>query len=333
MMWMMVGILRIMGTLLLALLGLALFLVLSALFLPVVYRAGGSRSESGDAAGWFQIRWLFGFFRMDYRYPKPGKLTAKILFFPLYDSGKEKILRKKKPQTAAPETAMPDAAPPVPNTPPGPETLRNFRENAGTSLFLYKTRFKVRQFSGNPAKRFRIYARAFLERASQRKIFRRNGPSRKIFLAKKGFPIRAMYAKIKHIPVFLKETKASVEEKAALLRYDRELFRDKETRLLFRRIGHRLFKVLKHIRPRKVRAQIRFGTGSPDTTGYVLGIYGMVSPLLGKHIAITPDFEETVLTGSISAAGHALGWILLLNALKLILDKQLRSFLDNRKTR
>lgn len=60
-----------------------------------------------------------------------------------------------------------------------------------------------------------------------------------------------------------------------------------------KRFGH----IWKRLRPRKLTVNATVGTGSPDTTGYLYGIYGMVLPKLGKGICITPDFEQAILEG------------------------------------
>lgn len=62
----------------------------------------------------------------------------------------------------------------------------------------------------------------------------------------------------------------------------KDLWNDPETRGLLRHAGNRIGHILKSLRPRKLELTARIGTGSPDTTGYLYGIYGMILPQLGK---------------------------------------------------
>lgn len=113
--------------------------------------------------------------------------------------------------------------------------------------------------------------------------------------------------------------------------YYAELLREEETRLLFSHAKLRLWKILKSIRPRKLRTDILFGTGSPDTTGYAFGVYGALSPMLGPHVAVTPDFERAVFQGELEAAGHIMAAVLLWHFLRMVLDKRLWRLLDKLK--
>lgn len=84
----------------------------------------------------------------------------------------------------------------------------------------------------------------------------------------------------------------------------KDLWNDPETRGLLRHAGNRIGHILKSLRPRKLELTARIGTGSPDTTGYLYGIYGMILPQLGKDICITPDFEQAILEGNFKTSGH-----------------------------
>lgn len=111
----------------------------------------------------------------------------------------------------------------------------------------------------------------------------------------------------------------------------RDLLEHKENKALFSNACKRIGKVLRHIRPRDLKADIVFGTGSPDTTGYAYGIYGMFSPKLGEDICITPNFEEQVLMGRVHAAGHITIFTLLINVVAVLLDKRLWILVDRVK--
>ena len=128
-----------------------------------------------------------------------------------------------------------------------------------------------------------------------------------------------------------KEQESSNTEKIDKIRKYTQILKEKETAELWKHVKLRLLKILKSIRPRHIRADIIFGTGSPDTTGYVFGIYGMLSPYLGKKVNVTPDFTRAVFQGDADISGHITVFVLMINGLKLLLDKRLHLFLKKCK--
>lgn len=118
----------------------------------------------------------------------------------------------------------------------------------------------------------------------------------------------------------------------------RELWNDPDTKGLLQHAGKRIGHILKRLRPRKLEVNARVGTGSPDTTGYLYGIYGMILPKLGKGVCITPDFEQAILEGDFKASGHFTIACVLFHSARLLLDKRLqqlklkiRTFQKNQK--
>ena len=83
-------------------------------------------------------------------------------------------------------------------------------------------------------------------------------------------------------------------------------------------------KFLFRIRPKKFLLKIRFGFEDPSVTGYVLAGLSMIYPLIGEHTDITPDFENKVLQGKLSARGKLRIIHLAVLILKLLADKNVR---------
>ena len=113
--------------------------------------------------------------------------------------------------------------------------------------------------------------------------------------------------------------------------YYKERITAEENKLFFGRVKERLFKILKSIKPRVLKADLLIGTGSPDTTGYVCALYGMLSPILGRDFILTPDFEEKVLKGSFYAKGKMRIFTILRHGIMVLLDKQLKAFMKEMK--
>ncbi len=106
--------------------------------------------------------------------------------------------------------------------------------------------------------------------------------------------------------------------------YYMELLQEEETRQFFSHIRLRAGRILKSMRPRHIRADILFGTGSPDTTGYLYGVYCMLSPVPKVGVSVVPDFEKAVLEADFDISGHITIWVLAVNTCRIALDKRLR---------
>ena len=100
---------------------------------------------------------------------------------------------------------------------------------------------------------------------------------------------------------------------------------------MYDRLLMRIRKILKSICPRKLRARILVGTGSPDTTGYLCALYGLLLPKFGRQLDFTADFENKVFEGDFWLKGGIMLYPLLLQAGKIYFDKQLRIFLKELK--
>lgn len=138
----------------------------------------------------------------------------------------------------------------------------------------------------------------------------------------------AKYEKIKYtIQTFCDKIKHIWEN----LDFYKKLLEDEETKLLFSHVCKRLGRVLSHIRPKRIKANVVFGAESPDTTGYVYGIYCMFSPKLGKDVCVVPDFEKKILQGTVCLTGYITIFKLLVNALAVLFDKRLQLFIKRLK--
>lgn len=81
-------ILKIIGIILLSVIGLLLLAVLSVLFIPVRYKAKGDYHK--EFTGKLHIGWFLNALRLDVSFDKELKARARVLFFTLYDSDKNK---------------------------------------------------------------------------------------------------------------------------------------------------------------------------------------------------------------------------------------------------
>ena len=308
-------ILSLIGRILLGLLALVFLLLLLVLFFPVTYRLRGERRGDKLTAS-ARVDWLFGVFRVRYAYPEPGSVTVKLLWKKLLDtsavSGKDSEQEKKdssqeqkadgggRTDAESENGGSAEATGTETSTTdgaeaPGVETDNSKAEAAGAGTGDGDNEAHDADDEGADTP-----ADGFLGKISKIK-----------------YTILKIYGKIKDI--------------WGHLSYYAGVLREDNTVALWKHVRQRLGKMLRAIRPRRINGSLVFGTGAPDTTGYLFGVYGMLSPLLHYGLCVTPDFTQQILEGNIDISGHITLWALTWNGLKLLLDKKLRLFLKRMK--
>lgn len=77
------------------------------------------------------------------------------------------------------------------------------------------------------------------------------------------------------------------------------------------------------IKPDELEGYIHFGMDDPAVTGQVLGIAAMALPLYDEFLTIQPDFEQACIEGNLKGNGKIRLFFLLKLALKVIFNKNL----------
>lgn len=295
-------ILSIIGIVLLILLGMVLLSLLLVLFWPITYRVKGEKTSEKL---WVTAKadWLLGFLRVRFAYPEPGNVVIKLLWKTLADRGTGEEKKKAESTGEADNSAQPESQETEEKTPQAEKDVCS--ETAGEEKEEAKPAPAAELPVSEPV--------TDAEEQKQNKRFSR------------------VFEKIQKIKYTILKIYDKIKEIWANISYYIALLREEDTSLLWEHVKFRLGKILKNIRPRHIKANVLFGTGAPDTTGYVFGIYGMLLPVLGKSVCVTPDFNRAVLEGNLDVSGHITLWTLAWNALKLLLDRKLKLFIKKMK--
>lgn len=300
-------ILAIIGIVLLCILGLLILLVLLVLFVPIRYRAEGSRSGE-EIRLKVRASYLLRMITVRFEYPKPGSVIARLFGIKVFntakkpkedDSRKNKKKKKKKSRDSHDETAQ--------------ETVQE------TETALVKTDEAADSGTTTAEETKTDAAQTDEAVMTEKEKLSFRDKIKKII-----YTIQKFCDKIKHI-------KDTIKEIAENISYYKEVITQTENKKLYGRVKDRIFKVLKSIRPRVLRASLHVGTGSPDTTGYLCALYGMLLPVLGNNVILDADFEEAVWEGEFFLKGRITVFTLLRHAVGLLLDKQLRVFVKQLK--
>lgn len=99
---------------------------------------------------------------------------------------------------------------------------------------------------------------------------------------------------------------------------------DEQNQFAVKEIFRTLGKLLKHIRPRKLKVKGRLGFDDPAQTGQVFGIIGMLMPLYGEHIQLEAVFDEKIMEGELYLSGRIRIGTLLWLAIRLVTRREVR---------
>ena len=153
-----------------------------------------------------------------------------------------------------------------------------------------------------------------------------------------GKKIKAFIHKIKELILKCRDKcyniKGSVEDfiqkakkKYKEIRYYYKLIQHPSVKPALKKLWKVSLKLLKHIRPRKLKAVIEFGSGDPASTMKVYGYYCMIYPFYGKQIQFTPDMENKVFYLDAKLSGRFQLFRMMWAGWELFADRNIRKLI------
>ncbi len=290
-------ILALLGWLLLFVIILLLSLLLLVAIYPISYRIWWEKNAEHMFVK-AKASWLAGLFNVGFEYPTPGNVVVKFFGITVYDSGKapKEPVKKKDNAKKIAEVGNTDAV--HGNLADGSDMMRGDMNRSTETVRNDTDKMTVNDALDAPAD---------------------GGLKARIFNT-----IEKIKGKIKQIIEKIKNIRE-------LATYYISLLKEEDTTRLLSKIFTGSGKLLKSIRPRKIKGKILLGTGSPDTTGYTMAVYGILSPYLGQNLVLTPNFEDKVLEGRLFVKGRIIVGLLLIHGGKIASDRRLHLFLKKLK--
>lgn len=89
-----------------------------------------------------------------------------------------------------------------------------------------------------------------------------------------------------------------------------------------------LFRLFRHVFPKKIQGRVCFGFEDPCTTGQILGAVSVFYPLYYKSFCLNPDFTQEVLDGHIEMKGRVYGFFLLKVIWIIYFDKNIQNLIQ-----
>lgn len=309
-------ILKILGCILLGILALLLVILLIGLFVPFRYRLSGKFCESSEAD--VSLRWLFGALRIQGALRgKAISAKAKFLWLTLFDTQKEKG-----------DTSLTDIDASV------FEDEETVFETVSEAADVAPAQ---EPSDDDKTAEVQTEARAEFPKAEIQQISEPGSRAEAIPAPKKNFEKKP--AKEAELPK-LEKTPLSEKLKGRIEKISQ----------FFEKIGHKkdvaerfwnaqctqnsiafvkraLMSILKHIRPKKISGNIRFGMDRPADTGRILGAVSIICPLWGRDLKVIPDFERQIFEGELFIQGSVRLYIFVYWILRGLLSKDIRKLI------
>lgn len=264
------GILKWIGIVLLALFLLILLIVLVVMLSPIKYRLEGEKKT--ELCGSFGVSWLFGAVKVDGGYipAEQLKLKVKVLWFTLM-GGEEKPKKEKKPKKA--KKKVPKKEELKPDIQAAEKAEPKVQPEAEKPAETPKEEPKVKQ-QRMEEKQPKTVRRVKLSEIEEKPP---TEDTEIVLLDEEEdfFTGEGMEEKKEKVPPIVKEI-WSIEDK----------------KCIFKALGKLLKRLMKGILPGDLFLKATVGTGDPATTGYVLALAGILTAKFGNDIQIRGDFTK-----------------------------------------
>ena len=138
--------------------------------------------------------------------------------------------------------------------------------------------------------------------------------------------------KITDIPIKFRNIKNRLEKIWGRIEEIKEFFLGQQNKEVIGYILNICKKIAHHLLPNKFQGKVEFGLEDPYTMGQILALLGMLMPIYQDKLVVIPDFEEQKLKGEVSLSGTIIPGYMIFWLLKLILNKEVRRVIKDGKT-
>ena len=286
-------ILKIIGIILAALLGTVVLGILLVLFCPFRYRIWGSYHEKPDIS--IRVAWLMCIFQFRMDITDTQQMYLRILGF------RKNLSREEEETNESEESSGLEEESETTNTVENAFDKKRIETNRSDSA-------TVEENSGEEEFRNKEDPKDSIETKST--DLSRKTPEKKISISQK---VKRLWEKIKRALFNIKETAVKIKK----------LYMDPRNKLAFTKLKQSVAKFFRVLHPKKFQLKLKFSTGSPDTTGQLLGVIAMFPIGYRNGWNIVPDFTADAFyaDAEFDVRGRVLGISLIKLACSIILDK------------
>ena len=302
-------ILKIIGIILLVLIGLILLAAAVILLVPIRYQGEGAREEK-ILSGSVKLTWLLHMIsasaslsedRMKIRIGLFGKTI-----YPKTKKPSKKSRAKKMPKQEAPKKSEKSEKPKQQSDTVSKEVATIYEPQKSISE-LPKKEKKV------------VYEAPEAEKKQQSQKEKSARPD-----------VKSKFEAIKQKLLAVKEkfidSKAGIQKVKNKIDYWKNMLTSAPMKEAMEFLWKKTKGLLHHILPRKITGRIHFGFEDPSKTGKTLAYFSMLYPFTKENLVIEPEFEteELILEGDIAFRGTIRLGYLVYVALSVVLNKNIR---------
>ena len=286
-------ILKIIGIILAALLGIVVLGILLVLFCPFRYRIWGSYHEKPDIS--IRVAWLMCIFQFRMDITDTQQMYLRILGF------RKNLSREEEETNESEESSGLEEESETTNTVENAFDKKRIETNRSDAA-------TVEENSGEEEFRNKEDPKDSIETKST--DVSRKTPEKKISISQK---VKRIWEKIKRALFNIKETAVKIKK----------LYMDPRNKLAFTKLKQSVAKFFRVLHPKKFQLKLKFSTGSPDTTGQLLGVIAMFPIGYRNGWNIVPDFTADAFyaDAEFDVRGRVWGISIIKLACSIILDK------------
>ena len=319
-------ILKVIGLILLCILSFLLILLLTVLFVPVRYLVKGVRKAPDFEPVDLQLKvsWLLQILSVHYHYPKPGYFIIRLFGLKIYTTDPDKPIKtkKKRKRKNSEKETVPEAETVLTH-----ETAVT-QENAVTEESAPEEENTTTEGPVGDEDTSEAYSVAS-ESIETESVEAESEEADEEPTLKKFF--QKLIDILQNIRYTFQKIYDNIKEILHNIKYYTEMIQSDSFQNAFRYSKNELWKLIKKLIPGKIKANLLVGTGDPASTGNILAIHGILYPLIGNHVVITPDFENKILEGDFLVKGKITLFRILITALRIYFHKDIRRLLKEFK--
>lgn len=290
--------LKIIGILILVILGLVLAVIFLVLLVPIRYQLTASYHEMLKAG--IRISWLLQILSVFVTYEKELGYAVKIFGSTVCSSEKSKTV----------QTDIPDVDEVMPSeVSVEQESSAKKPVSRGDAVLLEEVVVQSQSSDTTEVEN----APQKTESVVQTEAPKASAEAKKSLLAK----LQQKYSDVKNQIL-------SLQHKADQILV---FVKDPDNQATFKLIFRQVRSILKHLLPKKVKADLILGFDDPATTGQVLSICSFLYLWYGESVNITPVFDESIIEGDVDIRGRIRLGTLAALAVRILFNRNFRILL------
>lgn len=313
------NILKIIGLILLGILGFVLCLVLLVLIVPVRYRVDANNDDSIE--GRIKVTWLLHFVSVSVTYKKALDIKLKIL-------GINFLKKKSEKKEKDIESELEDREPKNKKVKEKKSKEKKSKDKKSKDDISNDNK-SVSVGTENDSSKPELNIKP-LDITDEKEDAFNQEESKSFFNKIKAFCIK-IYNFIVSIPQkfeeFLENASSKLDEAIDTVDYYSRILDSKGTESVIEYVKLKIIKLLKHIRPRKCKAEIRYGSTDPEKIGKICSYYGIATLFLPKNVYFYPDFDEDYFKFKGYFKGRIILGYVAIWGLGFLLNKKLKKFI------